>query len=670
MAVDTSGLVSPLLKPALPGVPPPLLPDCRIASSLHLPPPLTTPDVIPVLPAPNHTEQGLDSPPDSDLFLAIDSSMNKMRACLINNRLQVVGVEQVDLDTELPEFGTQNGLYTFETQVRAPSEQRIAALDVLLSKFVTSTLADSVLSRVRAVSGACQSNAMFLSNEFASALTLMEDRSHEPIDHVLGSSRVFSISQPRTIQDDSVSCVFAQTCESQGKKFPFQCASVDQLDAGHSISHSNPSLVQATAHVMLESTMMTSLFLGGIAPVDASDACTTGLLDLDSMTWNQQEVMRTLASEGSSSQEAQDIMARLGHIQLDGPSALGTVSSYFAKRFGFSSDCLVVPFSSDHSSSFLAYGLGQEDVALCLGVGLSDTVIARSGQAAVEEASILVSPVAPLDKHERFVLISNKSAAVARSLVRDLNCNGSWSVFARLTALVPQGGSIGLDNKYFSAFLTLINNEHGQYGFQRFVSGSRVQDFSDRKTLPEPRGRLILQGGAAQNPAIVALSATIFGRNAFFIDETTEMALDSNSCPTLTALETVSALASSSSNSELFYTSESPTAPETYKSTTSALGAAYKAAYSFALERGWQGTSIDAESPNQIRQLGFWDFVQHVKRESKCECLDKACLEVSVKQENEGLTLVAKPDKDEHQNYFAMKTELNRLITAARKGFI
>lgn len=38
---------------------------------------------------------------------------------------------------------------------------------------------------------------------------------------------------------------------------------------------------------------------------------------------------------------------------------------------------------------------------------------------------------------------SNKDAALGRSLVRDLYCNGQWSVFSRLTAIVPHGGTIG-----------------------------------------------------------------------------------------------------------------------------------------------------------------------------------------------------------------------------------
>lgn len=42
---------------------------------------------------------------DDDLVLSIDMGVRKIRACLMNMRLEVVHVEQVDIDLEAPEYG-------------------------------------------------------------------------------------------------------------------------------------------------------------------------------------------------------------------------------------------------------------------------------------------------------------------------------------------------------------------------------------------------------------------------------------------------------------------------------------------------------------------------------------------------------------------------------------
>ncbi|KAM0793023.1 hypothetical protein ACM66B_000514 [Microbotryomycetes sp. NB124-2] len=681
---------------------PPSPPECRITSPLYLPPPLAAPETVSIHDEQNENDDTSRHVDDSDLFLAIDSSMKKMRACLVDKCLKVVCVEQVELDTELSEFGTHNGVYTVGSEVRAPSEQRVAALDLLLTKLAFLDPESSILARVRAVSGACHSNAVFLSHDFSNLLEFMNHAPEIPLQDILVSSRGFSEPLPRTQPDGSVKCVFSQAFDDVASTVDME--QVLPFDLNETSASSSGTIFDTTGHMMLESTFMSSLMLGAIAPVDSSDMCSTGLIDLDTADWNEQRVRETLCPKFNTPDDLDAVMSRLGHVQLDGPASLGNVSDYFVKRYGFHPSCLVVPFSGDHSSSFLAYDLSGQDVALCLGVGLSDTLMARTSVSSScsnigEDAHVLVSPVAPHDQNQRIVVISNKNASVARSLVRDVNCNGSWPVFARLAALVPHGGTVGLDNKYFSIFLPSNENEQEVEGFQRFVSGSRVQDFSDRKVNPRlliesqlmslssklssfkelersqetlapsnSTGRLILHGGAAQNPAIVALSATVFNKQAYFVNETTEMAQ--------TSMETCQCRQTTSADHTTLTTRVEQSFGHSYKSTTSALGAAYKAAYSFALQNGWPQSLL---SSDEIRKLGFWGFVKLVRRNASdvvCQCADKSCISRPVSSggddENvdEGLTLVANPDKDEHRYYTAMLPELVRLEKAARKGLV
>lgn len=91
-------------------------------------------------------------------------------------------------------------------------------------------------------------------------------------------------------------------------------------------------------------------------------------------------------------------------------------------------------------------------------------------------------------------MLPAKEAGVGRQLARDLYANGQWNVLSRLTAIVPHGASIGLDSKSFSFFFPRGQMYGAPQGFMRFVSGTRVQEYGDRKVNP----RLLLESECEQ----------------------------------------------------------------------------------------------------------------------------------------------------------------------------
>lgn len=46
------------------------------------------------------------------MFLGFDLSIEGLRACLVDENLELVGVECVDFDTDCAEYGTQGGIFT------------------------------------------------------------------------------------------------------------------------------------------------------------------------------------------------------------------------------------------------------------------------------------------------------------------------------------------------------------------------------------------------------------------------------------------------------------------------------------------------------------------------------------------------------------------------------
>ncbi len=92
----------------------------------------------------------------------------------------------------------------------------------------------------------------------------------------------------------------------------------------------------------------------------------------------------------------------IGSIELDGGANLGPVGRHLVEQFGFSSDCLVVPFTTDTAASSLAYPLtrnisnsAEPSGVVCLSVDDRDSVtIPVSEFVAGLEWTSVPSPVA------------------------------------------------------------------------------------------------------------------------------------------------------------------------------------------------------------------------------------------------------------------------------------
>jgi xylulokinase len=119
-----------------------------------------------------------DSSHSRPLFLSIDAGVSKYRATILDERLEVIWVEEVNLDSELPQYGcvvfflhlafndelkvispkhsTRNGVHTLGDRVTAPSEMRLKALDLLLEKLSRNTSQAQLIDQIVAISGAGQ----------------------------------------------------------------------------------------------------------------------------------------------------------------------------------------------------------------------------------------------------------------------------------------------------------------------------------------------------------------------------------------------------------------------------------------------------------------------------------------------------------------------------------
>ncbi|GAA5911938.1 hypothetical protein JCM6882_004720 [Rhodosporidiobolus microsporus] len=699
-------------------------------------------------------QQKPDLPP---LFLSIDAGVSKLRACVLSDALEVVWVAEVAVSDELPSYGTYNGVHIAGDVVTCSSEQRVAALDLLLDKLARDCPDPTLLSRVRCVSGVGQPNTLhLLTPSFPSLLSsLATSLPHKRLADVLTSSAAFALPNPATGGDSSAVAQVrgleahfgrlseefkldeggeAEGEEGGGKSEKTKTAPHLLQPPGRalltSLTGARPSprsgaaqllkLREAdererregrlkrgvlcggegdgeggrTGRVVLESGLWAGVFLGRLPPADAADACSTGLFNPVTQDWEdsilEYVMVGDAAAGGGDGEGAKRLREMLGEVEADGGRALGIISPYFVKRFGFSPDCLIAPFSGPSPSTFLSFPLFSSpspfsssalspadqiewrDVLLSLppssGAETDELLLpcekfvpaADEGGGGVGAASgdagrgVWCNPArgwweAMADGSEgedeegggetaRFVAsVSSRDNGVGRALVRDLYANSDWKIFGHLSAIVPHGGTIGLDDKYFSFFFP-----HGEasvaQGLTRFVAGARVQEFPDRKanprlllesqfmslrlsvshiyrsltptlsTLDDPPirpfdslgfpalspyvlpTRLILVGAAAQNPAISSLASTVFNAPVFL--------------PTEGGLRSFakSAPGEDDDNED---DGRKGGAVEKLKTTASALGAAYKAAWAYR-----RATGGDSDSDAGEELISFQRFLR------------------------------------------------------------
>ncbi|BGP29117.1 hypothetical protein JCM10296v2_000855 [Rhodotorula toruloides] len=567
------------------------------------------------------------------LFLSIDAGVASFRACVLNEKLRVVWTAEVDVDEELQEYGTRDGVHTLGDVVTTPSELRLHALDLLLEKLTRDSPDPTLVTRIACISGAGQPAMLhYLSHSFPTLLASLQHSPQSRVSSVLSSETAFALSSPATSGDTSASSqvrdfemhfgklAIAQAMASEGEEDHKPLAGRVVLEAGRAelvkrtggkVASRSPvaqllKLVQEkgeekegvldrTSKVVLESGLLASVFLGELAPADAADACSTALFNPVLGDWDDDILDFVMAGGENNATKIGQMRELLGEVEKDGGIELGRIGSYFVQRFGFSPNCIIAPFTGPEPATFLSFPLTStsppprashdrppRDALISLSsIAESDVLLVPCEQfVPAQERSVVCHPAkawweSPLaggakpeegggevDGTPEFVaVISSRDAGVGRALSRDLYCNGQWDVFSHLSAIVPHGGTIGLDEKYYALFFP-----HGEatsaQGFIRFVAGAKVHEFTDRKINPrlllesqfmslrlrlgrlyrallspdDPRlaktrpfdacgfpafssaflpSRIVIVGEAAQNPAMSSLLSTIFDAPAF-----------------------------------------------------------------------------------------------------------------------------------------------------------
>ncbi|KAF4582677.1 hypothetical protein EYR40_002600 [Pleurotus pulmonarius] len=422
------------------------------------------------------------------LFLGLELATDQLRASIVDESLDLVGVECVDFDSELPEYQTQGGMFTTPGDAyTTPVDMWIKSLDTLLEKLHR----NYDLTRIKSIGGSAQHALVWWKSTTVPSLSSLDP--HLPL-HTHFPALSFSLPNTPIAQDTS-SHTHALAIEALLGGPDLMASRVGTCANGSlmaaqllRVRESWPQEVWArTGRVQLATSFISSLIAGKWMPMGEAEASATGMWvhggnSREASHWDE----GVLEIVGGSREDGRRVRGWLGDVDVSGGGRrAGNVSRYLVDRYGFDPETIVTPFTTDYLSSYLSLCPSPSDAVLSFGP--MDMLLTPAQHYFPTRLYNLYPHPAqdPSEKRRYIAVLANRNADVPRALVRDMYTK-SWSAFDRLVAIVPPGGSIGLDDKLFS-FWHLQGDAYPYShvkGIYRFENGIKVNEFRDLRANP------------------------------------------------------------------------------------------------------------------------------------------------------------------------------------------
>ncbi|KAJ7104175.1 hypothetical protein B0H15DRAFT_808855 [Mycena belliarum] len=464
------------------------------------------------------------------LFLGLDLSTQQLKAVLISEDDAVVHESAVHFDNDLPQYETTNGaiLGPADGEVTSPVAMWLDAIDLLLERMKQAGIQ---FSEITAISGAGQQHgSVFWSTNAESALASLD--ATLTLREQLAPN-AFSIQRAPIWQDSSTTedCraledaiggpqELADLSGSRAyERFTgTQIAKIRRLDSG---------AYGATSRISLVSSFIPSLFLGHIAPIEVSDASGMNLMDVLTCKWDA----RLLDACGGPA-----LRYKLGPEPVPGGTCLGKISDWWTRRWGFSADCIIAPFTGDNPATVVS--LSAPGDAL-LSLGTSTTLLLSIPPADIPPKRFTTSHLLahPTTLDAQIAMLCYKNGALAREQVRDIYYDRHWHLFNEAVESTPTGNN-GYMGLYFPLPEIIPPNIVGNFFYKakddnvsavdslpedahaRAILESQFLSIRSRIAAILPPhaphlNRLVMAGGSSGNETIRQLAADLFDMKVY-----------------------------------------------------------------------------------------------------------------------------------------------------------
>lgn len=470
--------------------------------------------------------------PEDAVFLGFDSSTQSLKVTALDKNLSILAFQSVHFDSELPQYGTKDGVHRDESspgRVTAPALMWVDALELLLAKLKESGFP---FSRIKAVSGSGQQHgSVYWKDGARSRLRNL----HKDVPLVEQLTGCLATPHSPVWMDSST----AKQCRELEKAVggaeamtALTGSRAHERFTGPQIRklwQTEPEVYLRTERMSLVSSFMASVLLGDYASIDHSDGAGMNLMDLRLREWSGAVLDAT----------APGLEEKLG--DLAPPQAVaGTVSKYLVDKYRFSPDCKVVHWSGDNPCSVAGLALNRPG-DLGISLGTSDTVFGITADPKPGlEGHVFPNPV---DPSCYMAMLCYKNGSLTREKVRNQVGGGTWEAFNQLLDDSPQfnQGQVGFfytDPEILPALpagthrFVLEEGWDDDGSLLEHSKAERVEKFDDaasevralvegqflsmrahaeRIGMPTPPQRVIATGGGSANHHLLRLIANVFG---------------------------------------------------------------------------------------------------------------------------------------------------------------
>lgn len=443
------------------------------------------------------------------MFLGFDSSTQSLSVIVLDADHQTIAAEaSVNFGKDLPQYAAPSGFIPGGAggEVHADPMMWLEALDLVLER-----LSSSIdLSKVTTIAGSGQQHGSVYAGEAFERIIGKLDPASSLKSQLSGS---LTRSTAPIWMDTSTGAECAEIATTVGGAAEV-CArsgsvAVERFTGPQirKFSKIAPEAYAATHRVHLVSSFIASVLSGKSLPIDFGDGAGMNLLNLKSLAWDQGLLDATAPGLRDKLLPAASCL-----------KPLGTISSYFVEKFGFSTTCQVCPFTGDNPASLVGMGAtapGQVVISL----GTSDTFFAAMTEPKTDPQGfghVFGNPAGGF-----MSLICFRNGSLAREALRD-ELGADWSAFEKdaLAATAPSAGK-NLTLPFYGAEIT------PRHDFEKPVThfsdeptpALRIRSllegqFLNMKLHSEWMGvaaeRILLTGGASKNDGIAQLVADVF----------------------------------------------------------------------------------------------------------------------------------------------------------------
>lgn len=463
------------------------------------------------------------------VFLGLDCSTQSLTGLAIDTeRGEIIARGNVNFEKDLPEYASPNGVLPCDDPRRKRSNPLMwcAALDALFAELSGNGLD---LGRIAGISGSGQQHgSVYLNADFTRTISSLPSSS--------SLAEIFEPSLSRKTSpiwmDSSTSVETAEIAAAVGERLRLDSGSAAiERFTGPQIRKfwkDDPSAYAETARVHLVSSFLSSILAGKDSPIDFGDGAGMNLLNLKTLQWDSEFAAATAPGI-------------IGKLPPPAPSTtkLGTVSPYFAEKYGVADDAVCLVWSGDNPNSLVGVGASAPGTAV-LSLGTSDTFFASMDCPATDPdgcGHIFGNPGGGF-----MALICFVNGSLAREKIRDKH-GLDWKGFDKAVLDAPPGNDGNMMLPYFEPEATPPIGKPGVrlHGSDDFISGRAdaprecraivesqlvsVANHSKWISSRLPFSKIRITGGASESSAIRSIAADVFQVDVEVISATDSAAL-------------------------------------------------------------------------------------------------------------------------------------------------